>query len=291
MRQLAAALLTALALPAFAEVKPGSFSSKSLGKDVAYVVDLPASYAAGDKKYPVVYLLHGLFESSGFYERRGLSAAFAAARERGELPELIVVIADAANSFYVNGPAGAYEDMIAKDLAEHVEQTYRVVNGREGRALFGVSMGGYGALRMALKYPERFTAAVTHSAMILEKIPTADDGARRGQMGAFNRIFGDPIDSALWAANDPLQLAQKADAKSTPALYFDCGTEDRFGLFVGNKDLHEKLLARGVKHEFGLYPGDHGYEYVRSVIDKSLRFLGMALKTTPAKPALAGAKK
>jgi len=291
LKKLAAALLTLLALSAFAENKPGSFNSKSLGKDVAYVVDLPPSYASGDKKYPVVYLLHGLFESSGFYERRGLSAAFAAAREKGELPELIVVVADGANSFYVNGPAGAYEDMIVKDLVEHVEQSYRAVPGRAGRALFGVSMGGYGALRMAFKYPERFSAVATHSAMLLEKIPTAEDGARRGQMASFNRIFGDPIDAVLWAANDPLQLAAKADPKTAPALYFDCGSEDRFGLFGGNKDLHEKLQARGVKHEFGLYPGDHGYEYVRSVIDKSLRFLGATLKAAPAKPAPAAAKK
>lgn len=287
MKRLILALFSLAALPCPAEVKPGSFSSKSLGKDVAYVVDLPASYAAGDKRYSVVYSLHGLFESSGFYERRGLSAAVAAARERGDLPELIVVTADGSNSFYVNGPAGAFEDMVAKDLVEHVEQTFRVVPGREGRALLGVSMGGYGALRLAFKYPERYAAVVTHSAMLLEKIPTAEDGARRGQMASFNRVFGDPIDAAAWAANDPLQLASKADPKTAPALYFDCGSEDRFGLFVGNKDLHQKLEARGVKHEFGLYPGDHGYEYVRSVIDKSLRFLGSALKPAPAKPATA----
>jgi enterochelin esterase family protein len=291
VKKLAAALLATLALPAFAEVKPGSFGSKSLGKDVTYVVDLPPSYASGDKKYPVIYLLHGLFEGSGFYERRGLASAFAAAREKGELPELIVVVADGDNSFYVNGPVGAYEDMLVKDFVEHVEATFRTQPGRAGRVLFGVSMGGYGALRIAFKYPERFSAVATHSAMLLEKIPTAEEGARRGQMASFNRVFGDPIDAALWAANDPLLLASKADPKTAPALYFDCGSEDRFGLFAGNKDLHEKLLARGVKHEFGLYPGDHGYEYVRSVIDKSLRFLGAALKAPTAKPAPAAAKK
>ena len=89
----------------------------------------------------------------------------------------------------------------------------------------------------------------------------------------------------MWAANDPLQLAAKVDPKTMPALYFDCGTEDRYGLFVGNKDLHDTLAARGIKHEFGLYPGDHGYEYVKTVIDKSLRFLGTALKAGASKPA------
>src|SRR5262249_25467630 len=149
--------------------------------------------------------------------------------------------------------------------------------GRDGRALLGISMGGYAALRMGLSHPEAFRAVATHSAMLLDKAPTADEGAGRGQMAAFHKVFGDPIDAALWTANDPLALAQKVDAKSAPALYFDCGTEDRYGLFAGNRELHRRLEARSVAHEFALYPGDHGYEYVRTVLDKSLRFLGKQL--------------
>lgn len=281
MKQIAAvALLCLIARPAPAETRPGSFASPSLGREVSYVVELPASYPSGERRYPVVYALHGLFESSGFLERRGLVPALAGAQEKGELPELIVVAVDGGNSFFVNGGAGAYEDLVVKDLVEHMDKTFRTIPSRAGRALFGVSMGGYAALRMAFKHPERFAAAATHSAMILERIPTAEDGARRGQLAAFTRVFGDPIDAAAWAANDPLQLAKRLDPKAAPALYFDCGSEDRYGLFVGNKDLHEALQARGVKHEFGLYPGDHGYEYVRSVIDRSLRFLGAALRAS-----------
>jgi len=138
-------------------------------------------------------------------------------------------------------------------------------------------MGGYAALRMALAHPDLFRAVATHSAMLLEKIPTAEEGAGRWHMAAFQKVFGTPIDTALWTANDPLALAVKADPKAAPALYFDCGTEDRYGLFAGNRELHRRLEARGVAHEFGLYPGDHGYEYVHTVLDKSLRFLGRAL--------------
>jgi S-formylglutathione hydrolase FrmB len=93
-------------------------------------------------------------------------------------------------------------------------------------------------------------------------------------MASFHKVFGDPINPGVWAANDPLVLVVRADPKTVPALYFDCGTEDRYGLFAGNKELHQRLESRGIAHEFGLYPGDHGYEYVRSVLDKSLRFLG-----------------
>jgi len=271
----AALVLLLAAAPAAAEMRYATFSSPSLGKDVAYVVQLPASYATSPaRRYPVLYALHGLFESPGFWERRGLGTFLESLGQRGEVPEMVVVAVDGDNSFFVDGPAGRWEQMMARDFVAHVESTYRVTPGRAGRAALGISMGGYAALRMALAHPEMFRAVATHSAMLLEKVPTAEEGAGRWHMAAFHKVFGDPVDAALWAANDPLALALKADPKSAPALYFDCGTEDRYGLFAGNRELHRRLEARGVAHEFGLYPGDHGYEYVRSVLDKSLRFLG-----------------
>jgi len=114
--------------------------------------------------------------------------------------------------------------------------------------------------------------------MLLEKPPTREDGARGGQMMAFHRVFGDPIDGALWTASDPLALAQKVDPKAVPALHFDCGSEDRYGLASGHRELHRILDERGVSHSFELPPGDHGYEYVRTRLEKSLRFLGERLR-------------
>ena len=274
MTKTAALALLLAAAPAAAEVRYATFTSPALNKDVPYVVQLPPSYAtSGARRYPVLYALHGLFESPGFWERRGLAPMLEALWQKG-VPEMVVVAVDGDNSFFVDGPAGRWEQMLARDFMAHVESTYRVTPGRAGRAALGVSMGGYAALRMALAHPDLFRAVATHSAMLLEKIPTAEEGAGRWQMAAFYKVFGEPIDAALWTANDPLALALKADPKTAPALYFDCGTEDRYGLFAGNRELHKRLEARGVAHEFGLYPGDHGYEYVRTVLDKSLRFLG-----------------
>jgi len=271
----AALVLLLAAAPAAAEVRNATFSSPSLGKDVAYAVQLPPSYAtAATRRYPVVYALHGLFESPGFWERRGLAAMLESLWQKGDVPEMVVVAVDGDNSFFVDGPAGRWEQMMSRDFVAHVESTYRVIPGRPGRAALGISMGGYAALRMALAHPDLFRAVATHSAMLLEKIPAAEEGAGRWHMAAFSKVFGTPIDAALWSANDPLALAAKADPKGAPALYFDCGTEDRYGLFAGNRELHRRLEARGVAHEFGLYPGDHGYEYVHTVLDKSLRFLG-----------------
>lgn len=265
--------------PAMAEVRAGTFTSAALGREVAYVVDLPPGYdAAPGQKYPVVYALHGLFEGSGFWERRGLAAILAELRRAGTVPDFLVVAVDGGNSFFVNAKAGRYEDMVTSDLVAHVEASYRVAPGRAGRALLGISMGGYGALHVAFDQPGLFAAVATHSAMLLEKVPTAEQGARRGQMAAFHQVFGDPIDASLWNENDPLARARKLDPKAAPALFLDCGAEDRYGLASGHRELHRILDERGVSHSFELPPGDHGYEFVRTRLEKSLRFLGERLR-------------
>jgi S-formylglutathione hydrolase FrmB len=279
LRAALVALLASAGPPAAAEVRPGTFRSEALGRDVSCVVDVPPSYdGSGHRMYPVAYALHGLFEGSGFWERRGLAPILARLREDGTVPEFLVVAVDGGNSFFVNAPGGRYEDMVTKDLVAHVETTYRVIPGRKGRGLLGVSMGGYAALHVAFEQPGLFAAVATHSAMLLERIPSAEQGAGRWHMAAFTRVFGDPIDPALWAENDPLVWARKADPKAVPALFVDCGAEDRFGLASGHRELHRILEERGVVHEFDLPPGDHGYEFVRARLEKSLRFLGNALR-------------
>lgn len=266
-----------LGAPARAEVRSETFRSSSLGHDVRYTVDLPASYGDGEKRYPVVYALHGLFEGPGFWERRGLAKGLARLREERTVREFLVVCVDGGNSFFVNGPPGAFQDLVTRDIVAHVEATYRVLPGRAHRALLGVSMGGYGALRIAFTEPGGFAAVATHSAMLLDGIPDASDGAGRWQMAAFQAVFGDPIDKTRWDAADPLLLATRADAKAAPALYFDCGAEDRYGLAAGQKKLQAALTARQVPYTAELPPGDHGYEFVRSRLEVSLRFLDRAL--------------
>src|SRR5512136_669202 len=159
LRLVFVALLVLAGLPAAAELRPGTFRSEALGRDVSYIVDVPLSYeGSGSRTYPVVYALHGLFEGPGFWERRGLAPILARLRESGAVPEVLVVAVDGGNSFVVNAPGGRYEDMVTKDLVAHVESTFRVVPGRRGRALLGVSMGGYAALHMAFDQPDLVAA-------------------------------------------------------------------------------------------------------------------------------------
>ena len=271
--------LCVVAGTASAEVRPGSFPSESLGREVRYVVDLPPSYAKGDQRYPVVYALHGLFEDSSFWESRGLAALLAEQRRSGAVRDFILVAVDGDNSFFVNYAGGRFQDLVTRDVVAHVDATYRTIPTREARGLWGVSMGGYAALRIALSEPDRFGVVVTHSAMILMKPPTAADGAGTYQLAAFHKVFGDPIDPARWAAADPLALAQAADPRRVPTLSLDCGARDRYGLAAGHRELEQRLKARGIEARVETPPGDHGYEYVKTVFAKGLAFLSERLRT------------
>jgi S-formylglutathione hydrolase FrmB len=274
----ALAVMVLSATPVAAAVRAGSFESPSLGQQVSYVVDLPSSYDGSSKRYPVIYALHGLFEGAGFWERRGLARELSRLRSSGAVPEVVVVAVDGDNSFFVNGPRGRYEDLVTKDLIAHVESTYRVEGGARHRALLGISMGGYAALRIAFTHPDLFAAVATHSAMLLETPPSAAQGAGQWHMRAFHTVFGNPIDEALWNANDPLALARAADATTGPALFVDCGAQDRYGLARGHRTLARILDERGVPHTLELPPGDHGYDFVRGRLALSLPFLAAALE-------------
>jgi S-formylglutathione hydrolase FrmB len=275
---LAVTLAAACAAPLAAEVRAGSFESASLGRPVDYVVDLPPDYEGSTRPYCVIYALHGLFEGPEFWQRRGLDGVMQQARQSGQAPDCLVVAVDGDNSFFVNGPAGRYEDLVTKDLIAHVESTYRVEAGPRHRALLGISMGGYAALRLAFTRPDLFAAVATHSAMLLEGPPSAAQGAGQGHMRAFHRVFGDPIDAKLWTENDPLVLARSADASTSPALFIDCGAQDRYGLARGHRTLARILDERGVPHTLELPPGDHGYDFVRGHLAPSLSFLAAALR-------------
>jgi len=253
--------------------KARSFESESLGTPVTYVAYLPADYETSKASYPVIYALHGMFENSSFWERRGLAPVYEDLVASGVAPKAIVITIDGGNNLFVNSGKGRYQDLVTQDLVEHVDKTYRTIAKREGRALLGVSMGGYGALNIAFSRPGVFGAVATHSAMLLTGIPTAEAGARGGQMRAFTGVFGEPVDPAVWKAHDPLELARTVVPGQAPALYFDCGGQDRYGLFAGNEALHKILEDRRVTHSFSISPGDHGYDFVKSVLAKSLGFL------------------
>ncbi|HEX8185897.1 MAG TPA: alpha/beta hydrolase family protein, partial [Blastocatellia bacterium] len=266
-------------------VEYGSLQSPSLGKELKYAVQLPPSYKSDTKRrYPVLYFLHGMNGNEGEFQRRGVAAEVSKLRDEKKIGEFIIVAPAGENSFYLNSKSGVlYEDAIIKDLIPHIEKTYRTMGTTSGRAIQGISMGGWGALMLAFKHPEMFSSVSTHSAALYDQLPKVTGTDRYYQFldRTIKRIFGDPPDEAFFQANNPLHLAETnapAIKKSGLKIYFDVGEQDRYGYQASNKMLDERLTKAGVPHEFHLFPGNHGWEYMISVADHSYTFLWKSFK-------------
>jgi len=270
----------AVAASSAAGVQYGAVQSKALGRELKYAVQLPPSYDRDpQRKYPVLYFLHGMFGNEGEFERRGIAATVSKLREDGKIGEFIIVAPAGENSFYLNSKNGVrYEDAIVNDLIPHIEKTYRTVGTRSGRAIQGISMGGWGALLLAFRHPEMFSSVTTHSAALFFELPkpTGDDRRAQFMLRLIGNIFGNPPDEEFFRSVNPVFIAETQAAairKSGLKIYFDCGEQDHYGFQGSNKSFDEKLTKLGIAHEFHLYPGNHGWEYMRSVADHSYAFL------------------
>ncbi len=261
-------------------VEYGSLKSASLGRDLKFAIQLPPSYDRDAKRrFPVLYFLHGMNGNEGEFERRGVAAAVDNLRQQGKAGEFIIVAPDGQNSFYLNSKNGdKYEDAIIKDLIPYIEKTYRAVGKTEGRAIQGISMGGWGALLLAFKHPDMFSSVTAHSAALFAELPDATGSDRRSMFLSriIGNLFGDPPDETFFKANNPLFLAETNAAaikKSGLKIYFDVGEQDRYGFQGSNKSLNERLTKAGIEHEYHMFPGNHGWEYMISVADHSYGFL------------------
>jgi S-formylglutathione hydrolase FrmB len=276
-------------LPGGSRVDFHSIESDSIRASAAFSVFTPPSYARGDTRYPVVYFLHGLFNdhTSWTIDRHGdIPRLIDENMASGALREMVLVFPDGGQSFYTNYRDGSadYEDLIVSELPAHIESHYRVKPGARSRAIAGTSMGGYGALKIAMRFPDRFAAVAAHSPIVFPMRSPLDvpAGARSGRYyrylsGIFLTVYGDPFDQAYFDANNPLELAKAAELEDL-AIYFDYGTADRYnqsvGLGQGLRKLDAVLTRRGVAHRFGEYDGEpHGWKLVYTHIGESLAFI------------------
>jgi S-formylglutathione hydrolase FrmB len=260
-------------------------NSAILRREVRYCALLPASYdVEKTRRYPILYFLHGLGQNHQALLESGGWGLVEDLRKSGAIGEFLIVTPGAGNSFYINSRDGhvRYEDFFIREFIPAIERRYRARANQAARAISGVSMGGYGALRFAFKYPRMFHAVSAHSAALIEKAPAT---LRRGsvRLGFLEDAFGSPPDPAYWERTSPFTLARSLASLGGLKIYFDCGTEDDFGFDEGNRSLDKLLDSRGVRHEFHGYPGGHGWSYTAQHISASLEFHSRAfgLRTAP----------
>lgn len=231
------------------------FFSESLEKATAMKVILPDASVKGP--FATLYQLHGLSDDCTGWTRRTSIERYV-----DGLP-LVVVMPDGGRGFYTDALEGdAYESHIMKDTIEFVEKFFPVRKKREARAIGGLSMGGYGAMKLGLKYPKVFASIAAHSGAYWRS-----DGAGFPSTPERVRIFGE---EPAEGGNDVFKLAEGLAGGDYPAIRFDCGKKD--GLLGGNRDLHRHLLKLGMKHVYREYPGAHNWAYWDAHFPKALGF-------------------
>ena len=257
-----------------------SFDSPALGRKMAYSIYLPDGYGEGEL-FPVVYLLHGLGGSERDWPNAG-GAGKTADRLIADqaIRPMILVMPDGEDSWYVNtgayGGPGAFETAILEDLTDHVEATYRVDARAGSRAVAGLSMGGFGAVRLAAKYPERFAAAVSFSGAIVENhLP--GNPVSETQIKLFRGAFGSPFQpSAFNRENVFAFLPDLAKAKTRPEILLTVGDDDYFSLYEGAFLTFLRLRELSVPVELRVTDGNHSWALWRRELERGLRFIDRA---------------
>ena len=253
--------------------------SKVLNRTVPYCVLVPNSYdSAPNTKFPILYFLHGLGDNQQSLINMGAWNLISDLRQQNKVSDFLIVTPQGWTTFYINSADGRtlYSDFLLNEFMPFIEHKYRVRTDRGGRAISGISMGGYGALRLAFAYPQKFSAVSAESAALFAESPKVLDsamksGAPRGRL--LESVFGSPINLAHWKANNPFALArQNAAAISHLAIYFNCGDADGYGFNEGAAVLDKQLTSEKIPHIYKQYPGEHSLTYFLSHMDEVMEF-------------------
>jgi S-formylglutathione hydrolase FrmB len=265
-------LFSSVTALAAGRVQCGEVRSQAVGHPVAFCALLPPSYDAQPKKqFPVLYFLHGIGEDQSFLVTSGAWTIMEEAQEQKRLGEFVIITPAAGRSFYINSKDGRlrYADFFIREFIPAMERSFRISRARGGRAIGGVSMGGYGALRFAFKYPQMFSSVAALMPALMQSLP---QGSSNLNLTAFiGPAFGRPLDEAFWRANTPFVYARTANLTGLQ-IYFATGDQDEYGFDAGTRQLDHLLTQRHVAHVAHIYPGSHSPGFVAAHIEEALQF-------------------
>ena len=266
-----AAMPAAAPAPSPSRVEQRTFVSAALGREMPYTVFTPPGYTDDQAtRYPVLYMLHGLGGSRAEWQDYGLLDTADRLMRAGEIPPFLIVLAEGGSNYWVDHANGgpAWGTYVARDLVAAVDGAFRTRPTRGSRAIGGDSMGGHGALQLAINHPQVFGVVGAHSF------------ALRRHETAFS-FFGNRAD---FNQRDPVFLYHaRADVARTLTLWLDMGDEDVW--HPAARAFHQQLVADGIPHRWHEYRGGHTGEYWTSHTTDYLRFYGASLGGAPVTAA------
>jgi len=233
--------------------------SPSMNKNIPAIVIKPDQYQT-NQKFPVVYLLHGY---SGCYKDWVKQAP--GIKNLSDQYQMILVCPDGSNSWYFDSPVNPsvrYETFVSGELVNWIDHHYKTIGNRENRAITGLSMGGHGALYLAIRHQDIFGAAGSMSGGV-DFRPFPNNWDIHNQLGS----YGEHPEN--WESHTVINLLHLLTPNSL-RLIIDCGSEDFF--YNVNKNLHEQLLYRNIPHDFTTRPGSHNWQYWNNSIKYHLLF-------------------
>ena len=253
--------------------------SSILGKEVEYSIYLPPGYDQTNRRYPVLYLLHGYTDDETGWTQFGEVRAIADRQiQKGEMTEMIIAMPDGGVSWYINSFDGKvkYEDFFIQEFIAHIDANFRTRTEKRYRGIAGLSMGGHGTLIMAMKHPELFATAAPLSAGIFTKEELTNMPEEN-----WNNVFGPSFGKAKGAdrvnehlnKNWILSIVENGSADDLKKVkyYIDCGDKDF--LIKGNMALHSLLIDKKVPHEFRVREGIHNWDYWRTALPEVFKFV------------------
>ena len=249
-----------------------NYFSRSLSKASSFNVIFPDEPEI-PRPWSAFYLLHGLSDDHTIWARRTSIERYVAG-----LP-LVVVMPDGGRGWYTNAaePSGfRYEDDLIKDVVGLVDRTFPVKAERGGRCIGGLSMGGYGAVKLGLKHHETFASVNSHSGALGFARRTPEQGKELSP--EFAAVFGA---SPKNGPEDPFSLVEKVDHGRLPKMRIDCGTDDF--LIEDNRSFHKHLDSLHVPHEYQEFPGSHNWAYWDTHVQEAVAFHARNLNLNPKK--------
>lgn len=262
--------------PGFAqasELRKELCPSRALGRDMPFWVYLPDGYAQTRLKYPVLYLLHGAGGDENAWVEHGKIKALADRMiGMGVMPPSLIVMPGCRGCWWVDGAKDKAETAFWKDLLPNVAARYRTIEGRKGQVIAGLSAGGYGTVRFALKYPDRIAAVAALSPAVYHGVVPMDSSAR--QQPAFLNRYG-TFDSAAWWSQHYTRLTSHyfKQANKVP-MYLVSGDDDHFGITFETVTLFKTLFEKQPgKVELRVVDGDHNWAVWENAIEGAMRYL------------------
>ena len=245
-------------------------------------VILPPSYQKTNKKYPVLYFLPGYNQTDSVIYDLKIDSLLDKGFNDKTLKEFIFLTYDNQNNNYNNwdGDGQLWSDFICTSLIELADLRYRTLDTSNKRGLYGVSMGGEGALFNGLKNPDKFGIIMSHSASIhFPELKNVFDWTKPFLKSYFSPIYGTPLTQEKWQKNNLIWFVENNEISQEQKIYFDVGIEDHLQFHRTNILLDEKLNNRLIPHTFKLNLGGHGNKYNKKNMPMALEFWNNNIKS------------